>query len=190
MGPRSTRYRNEIWTGIEYQVAGHMAWEGMLTEALAICRGIHERYHPSKHNPWNEIECGDHYARALASWTMLTGLSGFRYHGPKRRLGFAPRITPEHFRSPFTAAEGWGTLAQERSATGQTSEVSVALGVVPLSSLELEVPGGAVVRTADVTLRGSTLDALFHQESDQVTLVVPEGCVVGPGETLRVALQW
>jgi non-lysosomal glucosylceramidase len=190
MGPRSTRYRNEIWTGIEYQVAGHMAWEGMLTEALAICRGIHERYHPSKHNPWNEIECGDHYARALASWTLLTGLSGFRYHGPRRRLGFAPRITPEDFRCPFTAAEGWGTLAQERSRNAQTSEVSVALGIVPLSSLELEVPEGAVVRTADVTLRGSTLEASLHQESEQVALVLPEGSVVGPGEALRVVLPW
>ena len=76
LGPKSTRYRDEIWTGIEYQVAGHMAWEGMITEALAICRGVNERYHPSKHNPWNEIECGDHYARALASWGVLIGLSG------------------------------------------------------------------------------------------------------------------
>ncbi len=64
LGPKSTRYHNEIWTGIEYQVANHMAYEGMLTETLAICRAIHDRYHPSKHNPFNEIECGDHYARA------------------------------------------------------------------------------------------------------------------------------
>ena len=63
LGPNSVLYRDEIWTGIEYQVAGHMAWEGMITEALAICRAVHERYHPAKHNPWNEIECGDHYAR-------------------------------------------------------------------------------------------------------------------------------
>ena len=46
LGPKSTRYRNEIWTGIEYQVANHMAYEGMLTESLAICRAIHDRYHP------------------------------------------------------------------------------------------------------------------------------------------------
>jgi uncharacterized protein (DUF608 family) len=62
------RYREEVWTGIEYQVAGHMVWENMVTEALAICRGVHDRYQPAKHNPFNEIECGDHYARALASW--------------------------------------------------------------------------------------------------------------------------
>ncbi len=94
LGPESTRYRNEIWTGIEYQVANHMAYEGMLTEALAICRAVHDRYHPSKHNPFNEIECGDHYARALASWGVLLGLAGFEYHGPQRHLGFLPRTGP------------------------------------------------------------------------------------------------
>ncbi|GAF77114.1 unnamed protein product, partial [marine sediment metagenome] len=45
--PAGVRYKNEVWTGIEYQVAGHMVWEDMVTEALAICRGIHERYHPA-----------------------------------------------------------------------------------------------------------------------------------------------
>ncbi|MFH1715936.1 MAG: GH116 family glycosyl hydrolase, partial [Planctomycetota bacterium] len=45
------RYKSEVWTGIEYQVAGHMVWEGMVDEALAMCHGIHQRYHPAKHNP-------------------------------------------------------------------------------------------------------------------------------------------
>ena len=118
-GPRAphlaegVRYKNEVWTGIEYQVAGNMAWEGMVTEALAICRGVHERYHPSKHNPWNEIECGDHYARGMASYGVFLGLCGFEYHGPKGHLGFAPRITPDDFRAAFTAAEGWGTISPE-----------------------------------------------------------------------------
>jgi uncharacterized protein (DUF608 family) len=111
LGEKSTRYRDEIWTGIEYQVASHMAYEGMLTESLAICRAIHDRYHPSKHNPYNEIECGDHYARALASWGVLLGLAGFAYHGPKKSLGFAPRISPEQFRAVFTTADAWGTFS-------------------------------------------------------------------------------
>ena len=84
------RYREEVWTGIEYQVAGHMVWEDMVTEALAICRGVEDRYHPAKHNPFNEIECGDHYARAMASWGVYTALAGFEYHGPKGHIGFAP----------------------------------------------------------------------------------------------------
>lgn len=190
MGPRSTRYRNEIWTGIEYQVAGHMAWEGMLTEALAICRGIHERYHPSKHNPWNEIECGDHYARALASWTMLTGLSGFEYHGPRKRMGFAPRITPEDFRCSFTAAEGWGSLAQERRGAGQTNDVSVRWGHVSAETLEVEVPEEVQVQVVRVTLGGVPIEASMSQDAGRVSLALPEDTVVENGETLSVEMSW
>jgi uncharacterized protein (DUF608 family) len=190
MGPRSTRYRNEIWTGIEYQVAGHMASEGMLTESLAICRGIHERYHPSKHNPWNEIECGDHYARALASWTMLTGLSGFEYHGPKRRIGFAPRITPEDFRCAFTAAEGWGTFSQERTGSGQKMDVSVRWGRVSAETFVLEVPEGVRVSDARVGLAGAPIDAAVTQDGQRVTLSLPTVAVVEAGSTLDIEMRW
>src|SRR5260370_38364309 len=59
-------YFNECMTGFEYQVAGHMIGEGMLLEGLAVTRAIHDRYHASRRNPWNEVECGDHYRRSMA----------------------------------------------------------------------------------------------------------------------------
>lgn len=190
MGPRSTRYRNEIWAGIEYQVAGHMAWEGMLLEALAICRGIHERYHPSKHNPWNEIECGDHYARSLASWTLLTGLSGFRYHGPRKSLGFSPRIRPHDFRCAFTAAEGWGSLSQSRSGPRQSNRISVRWGRVPVRHLALGVPPGVAVRSVSVRLGESVVDSAMTQTATEVRLEVPDRTVLEPGIPLSVELHW
>ena len=188
MGERSTRYRNEIWTGIEYQVAGHMAWEGMLTEALAICRGIHERYHPARHNPWNEIECGDHYARALASWGVFTGLAGFEYHGPDATIGFAPRITPEDFRSAFTAAEGWGSYRQVRTADDQTCALEVRWGRLPLRTWSVAVPEATMAGSVDVRLDGAEVDAALVQEGPRVTLVLPEGTVVEAGSVLEARL--
>jgi non-lysosomal glucosylceramidase len=190
MGPRSTRYRNEIWTGIEYQVAGHMAWEGMLTEALAICRGIHERYHPSKHNPFNEIECGDHYARALASWSVHTALAGFEHDGPARALGFAPRLTPERFRCAFTCAEGWGSYGQERAAAAQRSAVEVRFGRVALDTLSLEVPEGVSVRTASVAVDGRSVATRLAQDGRGVTLSLAGGTTVAEGSTLVAELRW
>ena len=71
MGENGVRYRDEVWTGQEYQVAANMIYDGMTEEGLSIVKGLDERYSPAKHNPWNEIECGDHYARAMASWTVL-----------------------------------------------------------------------------------------------------------------------
>ena len=136
------RYREEVWTGIEYQVAGHMVWENMVPEALAICRGVEDRYAPAKHNPFNEIECGDHYARAMASWGVYTALAGFEYHGPKGHIGFAPRITPENFRAAFTAAEGWGSFAQTRKEDVQQETDRTALGPVELQDPRVRDPQG------------------------------------------------
>jgi len=190
LGPRSTEYRDEIWTGIEYQVAGHMAWEGMLLEALAVCRGVHERYHPSRHNPWNEIECGDHYARSMASWGVLLGLAGFAYHGPQGRLGFAPRLTPERFRCAFTAAEGWGTLAQQRTGTTQTDAIAVRWGLVRLRSVALELPPRARLRGTTVTLDGASIPVRAGQDGARVTLRAEADVLVNAGSELRIALRW
>jgi len=190
LGPRSTRYRDEIWTGIEYQVAGHMAWEGMTLEALAICRGVQERYHPARHNPWNEIECGDHYARALASWGVLIGLSGFQLDGPRGAIGFAPRITPDDFRCAFTAAEAWGSLSQRRAGRAQTNEIEVRWGSLPLRSLSVDVPERAVVREVSATVDGRPLAMTAEQAGPAVTLTTAEAAVVQAGGRLRVELRY
>jgi len=190
LGPRSTRYRNEIWTGIEYQVAGHMAWEGMVTEALAICRGVHERYHPSKHNPWNEIECGDHYARALASWGVLIGLSGFAYHGSAGKIGFAPHITPQDFRCAFTAAEGWGTLSQRRTDRSQTNEIAVRWGQLAVSTITLELPEGTALAEATVTVDDRRVDAQADRDGRRVTIRLGRHADVTEGSGVRVELHW
>jgi len=59
-------YFNECMTGFEWQVASHMIWEGMIIEGLTVARAIHDRYDAALRNPYNEIECSDHYARAMA----------------------------------------------------------------------------------------------------------------------------
>ena len=117
----STCYFNECMTGFEYQVAGHMIWEGMVQEGLAITRAIHDRYHAARRNPWNEVECGDHYARAMASYGVYLAACGYEYHGPQGHLGFAPRLTPEDFRAAFTDRRRLGHVLAERRrpASGQ-----------------------------------------------------------------------
>jgi hypothetical protein len=128
-----------------------MVWENMVTEALAVCRGVQDRYQPAKHNPFNEIECGDHYARGMASWGVYTALAGFEYHGPKGHLGFAPRIMPENFRAAFTAAEGWGSFTQTRAADMQRERIDVRWGQLRLKSLAFAVPQDW--KTAETTVR-------------------------------------
>ncbi|HUT94026.1 MAG TPA: GH116 family glycosyl hydrolase [Thermoguttaceae bacterium] len=190
--PKSTyliegvRYKNEVWTGIEYQVAGNMAWDGMLTEALAICRAVHERYHPAKHNPWNEVECGDHYARGMAGYGVFVGLCGFECHGPKGHLGFAPRITPDDFRAAFTAAEGWGTISQKREGKTQSNRIEVKWGQLRLKTLALELPEDALLAKASVLVAGRRVQADAKQEGRRVTLTLPKPVVLREGEAIEV----
>ncbi|MBN1441983.1 MAG: hypothetical protein JXA90_04695, partial [Planctomycetes bacterium] len=107
-------YFNECMSGFEWQVAAHMIWEGMMTEGLGIARAIHDRYDGSLRNPYNEIECSDHYARAMASYGAFLAACGWECHGPRGYLAFAPRLGADSFRAAFTAAEAWGTISQRR----------------------------------------------------------------------------
>jgi uncharacterized protein (DUF608 family) len=188
LGPESVLYRDEVWTGIEYQVAGHMVWEGMLTEALAICRAIHDRYHPAKRNPWNEIECGDHYARGMASHGVFLALCGFEYHGPKGHLGFAPRMTPEDFRGAFTASEGWGTFSQKRVGTTQTNRLELHWGKLRLQTLALELPRGANLQKTVVALAGQPVDVQAELSGRRVILRFHEPIVLNERESLEVSM--
>jgi non-lysosomal glucosylceramidase len=126
--------------GFEHQLAGHMIWEGMVTEGLAIERAVHDRYHASRRNPWNEIECGDHYARSMASFGVFLAACGFEYNGPAGVLGFAPKMSPENFRAPFVTAQGWGTFSQSHDGRKMTTEIAIKYGKLKLSSLVLAQP--------------------------------------------------
>ncbi|ULQ54021.1 GH116 family glycosyl hydrolase [Flavihumibacter fluvii] len=172
MGEDGVRYRDEIWTGIEYQVATNMIYEGMIGEGLSLVKAIHERYRPEKHNPWNEIECGDHYARALASWGVLLALQDFKYDGPAKSLSFAPKVQPDNFKSFFTAAEGWGNIEQKRTAATQTNTISVAYGSLRLSTISVELTG--IARKIRVLANGKEIPATFTQQDNLVKVIFDE----------------
>ncbi len=157
-------YADEVWTGIEYEVAGLMIYEGMVDEGLAIVKAARDRYDGKlRHgldsgpggNPFNELECGKFYARAMSSWSVLLASQGFAYEGPVRRLGFAPRWRPEDHASFFSTAEGWGLFTQKRTGQQQVETIECRWGTIPLSELVFEVPAGAA--TPVVTLNGSPL---------------------------------
>jgi len=190
LDPHGMFYRNEIWTGIEYQVAGNMVWDGMLTEALAIVRGIHDRYDSLKRNPYNEVECGDHYARAMASWGVFTALAGYEYHGPRGHLGFAPRITPEDFRSAFTAAEGWGTFTQKREANRQRDRIKVRWGKLRLKTLAFQLPDKATSPKCTVVVDGKDVPARAVADAGRLTIQLGKQVTLTPNQSLDVTITW
>jgi uncharacterized protein (DUF608 family) len=123
-------YCDEVWTGIEYQVATHLIYEGLVDEGLRIVKAVRDRHDGVKRNPWNEVECGHHYVRSLASWGLLTALSGFRFDLGKKRISFSPVINAEDFSCFFSTGCAWGVYRQRVDArTGKrTWDVEVMHG--------------------------------------------------------------
>lgn len=106
-------YSEEVWTGVEYQVAAHMIYMGLIDEALTIVRAARARYDGKRRNPWSDIECGHHYARALSSWSLLLAFTGARYDAVDQSLSFAPALEGS-IRCPFTAGTAWGIFERDR----------------------------------------------------------------------------
>ncbi|HET6329091.1 MAG TPA: GH116 family glycosyl hydrolase [Planctomycetaceae bacterium] len=183
-------YRDEVWTGIEYQVASAFLHRGLIREGLSILRGIDDRYDGKRHNPWNEVECGDHYARALACWGCLIALSGFVYDGPAGRLGFAPRWQVENFRAFFTGAAGWGTLEQRRQSNSQTNRIVVNHGEVRLQEFFTELPATAQSPRVRVEWEGQSPSAQLRQARRRTEIVFTQPITVGAGQTLAVTFTW
>jgi hypothetical protein len=185
-------YADEVWTGIEYQVAAHLIYSGQVAEGLAIVRGVRDRYDGRRRNPWNEVECGSHYARALASWSLVLALSGYSWSAPEGRLGFAPRVQARDFRCFFSTGSGWGSFAQRVDGRAHEVRLEVGHGSVSLRTLavrdEAGLGGGArvaeavgpgvVARNLRVARAGETLAVHFGS-----------GLSLAEGQSLRLTLS-
>ena len=107
-------YYAEVWTGLEYSTAALMLFREWPQRGLECFSDVRRRYDGERRNPWDEPECGHHYARAMASWSGFLAASGFRYRGQERRVEALPRLKVEGFRSFWAAGTGWGTFELSR----------------------------------------------------------------------------
>jgi uncharacterized protein (DUF608 family) len=121
-------YADEVWTGIEYQVATCLIYEGLIDEALTIVKTVRDRQDGYRRNPWDEIECGFHYARSLASWGLIPALSGAYYDAATNTETFNPRISQDNFHCFFSNGKHWGMIHQTRDENGTISQKTEILG--------------------------------------------------------------
>lgn len=124
-------YSDEVWTGIEYQVASHLMLMGKVTEGLEIVRLCRNRYDGRVRNPFNEYECGHWYARAMSSYGMLEGLTGVRYDAVDKTLYIDSKIGD--FTSFLSTATGFGSVTLK---AGKAS-LHVAYGKIEINKIKL-----------------------------------------------------
>lgn len=177
-------YSDEVWTGIEYQVAAHLIYEGLVSEGLAITKAVRDRYDGQRRNPWNEVECGNHYARALASWSLLTALSGFRYSAPEATIAFAPRVNAADFKCLFTTATGWGTYRQTLGGQDATAAIELRQGTLRLKALGVE---SRLKATTQVTASVSGRRAAARDDAGMIRFDPP--LTLSGGQILDVRLR-
>jgi len=188
--PNFAGYFFECMSGFEYQVASHMIYEGtpeLVEKGLAITRAVHDRYAPAKRNPYNEIECSDHYARAAASYGVFLAACGFEYNGPAGHIGFAPKITPEDFKAPFTTSEGWGSFSQKAAGGNLTAEIALKWGKLRLRSISLATDSQPASATVEVN--GKTIPAVINYSNGTCTLTLPEDVILTAGQAIHLVLK-
>ena len=183
------QYFHECMSGFEHEVIAHFMSEGMTDEALIAYHTLGERYHAAKRNPYNEIECSDHYVRAMASYGSFLSACGFDYHGPKKYIAFDPKISPENFSAAFTATEGWGVYLQRLDVEQQQHELKLHFGKLPLKTIALQANESKKIGLVVASLEGSKLRTKFHVEHGRVVINFNEKVLIKNGESLILTLS-
>lgn len=136
-------YFAEVMTGFEYTAAVGMLYEGMEEEGVECFRQVRARYDGSRRNPFDEAECGHHYARAMAAWAGLLAWSRFHYSAVQKRMRLTAR-PGEYF---WFTGSSWG-----RCRVGDEVELEAIEGFLSLELFELndgrrkEFPTGYILR--------------------------------------------
>ncbi|HMJ70087.1 MAG TPA: GH116 family glycosyl-hydrolase [Cyclobacteriaceae bacterium] len=123
-------YAFEAWSGLEYTAAAGMIYAGMTDDALKVMQNVRNRYDGQKRSPFDEEECGHHYARAMAAWSTVLALSEFNYSAVDRKFS----ITSKEGDYFWSNGYAWG-LAK---VSGRSVTISVRFGSLELSTVELK----------------------------------------------------
>lgn len=126
------------WTGIEYANSALLIDMGMVEEGLAVIRTVYDRYCRAGRR-WNHVECGDHYYRAMSSWTTLLALTGFKVDAPSGVVGIEPMAA--NLIAPWFVPSGYGVLAVK----GKRLEIECRSGSLTMRALRVRSSAGSVM---------------------------------------------
>ncbi len=179
------RYCDEVWTGIEYQVAAHCIMEGMVDDGMRLLTALRGRYTGERRNPYNEIECGDHYSRAMAGWSVLDAISGMRYDATNHQFTFMSATGRSGSHLPLMAATGWGSITQEDNADAFRIEMTADYGEIPISTVVIDDHAGSNLA---VTHNGIPVAATLASSDHRHTISLPSTITLQSGSSISFTL--
>jgi uncharacterized protein (DUF608 family) len=171
-------YYAEVFTGLEHATAATMMYADMIEEGTECIANTRARYDGEKRNPWDEAECGHHYARAMASWSSVVALSGFDYDGAQHAVIAVPRLQHRAFRSFWASGTGWGEFSYKPGSRGGTFfMLRVLAGNLRCRSIEITAAGSKTrLRVGDTEYTHSaTRNATSTRFTADKTFVIGEG---------------
>ncbi len=147
-------YYAEAWTGMEYLVAAQFIHVGMLREGLETIEDVRWRFDGERRNPWDEPECGHHYARAMSAWSSVVAWSGFHYHAADKALTLSPKTSAPSFTSFWSTGAGWGVFSVVPENGRTRAKITVTEGSLPLKTIRcgnatLTLDDGAAIKPGD-----------------------------------------
>jgi hypothetical protein len=98
---------------------------------LDIVRSCRRRYDGRIRNPFDEVEAGHWYARAMSSYALLQAFSGARFDAVDKIMYLKPAIKGD-FRCFISTATGYGVVGVRN---GQPF-VEVVSGHIPYTSIK------------------------------------------------------
>jgi uncharacterized protein (DUF608 family) len=182
-------YYAESWTGLEYTAGAQMIAAGLVREGVECFDSVRRRFDGERRNPWDEPECGHHYARAMSAWSGVLALSGFHYDGPGQTVAIAPPAASAEFRCFWSTATGWGVFARRENAGGAAFRIRVDHGSLTAQNFELAAHGSQ----ARATLGASTLRHTFTggratQAGGRATVRLDQPVTLSEAQELRIEI--
>ncbi|MGB3174357.1 MAG: GH116 family glycosyl-hydrolase [Saprospiraceae bacterium] len=140
-------YFSEVMTGFEYTAAIGMLYEGQVDKGLTCISNIRHRYDGLKRSPFDEAECGHHYARAMTSWGATLALTGFHYSAIAKSMEFKAQEGQFFWSNGYA----YGQVKMKKSGSGWVAELKVLKGDLQLESFRLDqavklFPAGKVIK--------------------------------------------
>lgn len=178
-------YFAEVMTGFEHAAAALMIYSGKVEQGVECIRNVRARYDGEKRNPWDEAECGYHYARAMASWSGVVGISGFDYDGRNAAVTVIPRIPHGKFKCFWSNGTGWGNFSYATANNATNFELQVIGGRLTCRSCRISGSGKASL----AQFGGRQLSHTVEPAPDGSIFRFSEPLVLGEGATLRLELR-